>query len=168
MAGQAGLCLTWLQTPKTDFLVTRLIKSIGKFFSREVFHVSEEMLAVPKLYVPINTCMLRVINNDTGEEIPRVFQKVAPYVYKKNRVSLRKSNIFEFNNLGKPKYIIAEPAHEIMVLITWVNSKGSGELGHLRNLARAFAVRTHEVRKLTMGATKNHTSRPTGWLHMCI
>ncbi|KAL3881172.1 hypothetical protein ACJMK2_027629 [Sinanodonta woodiana] len=52
---------------------------------REVFYVSEEMLAVPKLYVPINTCMLRVINNDTGEEIPRVFQKVAPYVYKKNR-----------------------------------------------------------------------------------
>ncbi|XP_052244735.1 androglobin-like isoform X7 [Dreissena polymorpha] len=52
---------------------------------REVFHVMEEMLAVPKLYVPINTCMLRVINNDTGEEIPRVFQKVAPYVYKKNR-----------------------------------------------------------------------------------
>lgn len=47
----------------------------------------EEMLAVPKLYVPINTCMLRVINNDTGEEIPRVFQRVAPYVYKKNRVS---------------------------------------------------------------------------------
>ncbi|XP_053396619.1 androglobin-like isoform X26 [Mercenaria mercenaria] len=52
---------------------------------REVFHVMEEMLAVPKLYVPISTCMLRVINNDTGEEIPRVFQKVAPYVYKKNR-----------------------------------------------------------------------------------
>lgn len=45
------------------------------------------MLAVPKLYVPINTCLLRVVNNDTGEEIPRVFQKVAPYVYKKNRVS---------------------------------------------------------------------------------
>ncbi|XP_053398044.1 androglobin-like [Mercenaria mercenaria] len=52
---------------------------------REVFLVMEEMLAVPKLYVPISTCMLRVINNDTGEEIPRVFQKVAPYVYKKNR-----------------------------------------------------------------------------------
>ncbi|XP_062575227.1 androglobin-like [Saccostrea cucullata] len=52
---------------------------------REIFYVSEEMLAVPKLYVPVNTCLLRVVNNDTGEEIPRVFQKVAPYVYKKNR-----------------------------------------------------------------------------------
>ncbi|XP_046325515.2 androglobin-like isoform X6 [Haliotis rufescens] len=62
------------QPPNTWFIVFR-----------EVFYVREEMLAVPKLYVPINTCMLRVVNNDTGEEIPRVFQKVAPYVYKKNR-----------------------------------------------------------------------------------
>ncbi|XP_078322767.1 androglobin-like isoform X13 [Crassostrea virginica] len=52
---------------------------------REIFYVTEEMLAVPKLYVPINTCLLRVVNNDNGEEIPRVFQKVAPCVYKKNR-----------------------------------------------------------------------------------
>ncbi|CAL1548032.1 unnamed protein product [Lymnaea stagnalis] len=52
---------------------------------RDIFYVKEEMLVVPKLYVPINTCMLRVINNDTYEEIPRVFQKVAPYVYKKNK-----------------------------------------------------------------------------------
>lgn len=44
------------------------------------------MLVVPRLYVPINTCMLRVIDNDTGMEIPRVFQKVAPYIYKRNKV----------------------------------------------------------------------------------
>ena len=56
-------------------------------FFREIFHVTEEMLCVPKLYVPIPTCMLRVVNNDTGEEIPRVFQKVAPYVYKRNKAS---------------------------------------------------------------------------------
>lgn len=53
---------------------------------REIFYVQEEMLAVPKVYVPINTCMLRIINNDTGEEIPRVFHKVAPHVYKRNKV----------------------------------------------------------------------------------
>ncbi|GFS08052.1 androglobin-like [Elysia marginata] len=53
---------------------------------RDIFHVKEEMLVVPRMYVPINTCMLRVIDNDTGEEIPRVFQKVAPYVYKRNKV----------------------------------------------------------------------------------
>ena len=40
-----------------------------------------------------------------------------------------------------------EPAHEIMVLITKVTSEGSGEPTHLRSLARAFAIRTHEVWK---------------------
>jgi len=54
---------------------------------REVFQVVEDMLCMPKLYTSIPTCMLRVVNNDTGEEIPRIFQKVAPYVYKKNTVS---------------------------------------------------------------------------------
>ncbi|KAK3803170.1 hypothetical protein RRG08_067346 [Elysia crispata] len=52
---------------------------------RDIFHVKEEMLVVPRMYVPISTCMLRVIDNDTGQEIPRVFQKVAPYVYKRNK-----------------------------------------------------------------------------------
>ncbi|XP_035827266.1 androglobin [Aplysia californica] len=52
---------------------------------RDIFFVQEEMLLVPRLYVPIGTCMLRVIDNDTGQEVPRVFQKVAPYVYKKNK-----------------------------------------------------------------------------------
>ncbi|KAJ8026646.1 Androglobin [Holothuria leucospilota] len=52
---------------------------------RDVFHVHEPMLVVPKLYVSIPTCMLRVVNNDTGEEIPRVFQRVAPYEYQRNR-----------------------------------------------------------------------------------
>ncbi|ELT91375.1 hypothetical protein CAPTEDRAFT_224147 [Capitella teleta] len=52
---------------------------------REIFHVSEEMLCVPKLYVSIQTCMMRVIDNDTREELPRVFTKVAPHVYKKNK-----------------------------------------------------------------------------------
>ncbi|XP_025099309.1 androglobin-like isoform X4 [Pomacea canaliculata] len=52
---------------------------------REIFFVKEEMLVVPKLYVPIPTCMLHVIDNDSGQELPRVFHKVAPYVYKRNK-----------------------------------------------------------------------------------
>ncbi|XP_076467316.1 androglobin-like isoform X4 [Babylonia areolata] len=52
---------------------------------REIFHVKEETLVVPRLYVPIPTCMLRVIDNDTGKQLPSVFQKVAPYIYKRNR-----------------------------------------------------------------------------------
>ena len=38
-----------------------------------------------------------------------------------------------------------EPAHEIIVFITQATSDGSGEPAHARSLARAFAVRTHEV-----------------------
>ena len=40
-----------------------------------------------------------------------------------------------------------EPAHGIMVLITQATSEGSGEPAHPRSLARAFAVRTHDVWK---------------------
>ena len=67
-------------------LLTGGVSKLMRLFFREVFMVQEEMLVVPKLYVPIHTCLLRVVNNDTGEEIPRVFQKVAPHVYKKNKV----------------------------------------------------------------------------------
>ena len=52
-----------------------------------------------------------------------------------------------------------------MVLITQAISEGSGEPVHLRSLARAFAVRTHEVWKLTKGPTKNQTSSPA---HVCL
>nr|KAG5705054.1 hypothetical protein BaRGS_018784 [Batillaria attramentaria] len=52
---------------------------------RDIFFVKEETLVVPRMYVPIPTCMLRVIDNDTGQELPTVFQKVAPYIYKRNK-----------------------------------------------------------------------------------
>ena len=55
-----------------------------------------------------------------------------------------------------------------MVLITWAISEGSGEPAHPRSLARAFAVRTHEVSKQTKGPTKNQTSNPIGWLSMRV
>ena len=56
------------------------------------------------------------------------------------------------NNIGSPSQTepvdsIYEPAHEIMVLITQATSEGSGEPAHPRSLARAFAVRSHEVGK---------------------
>ena len=57
---------------------------------------------------------------------------------------------------------LIEPAHEIMVLITYATSDGSGKPAHPRSLARAFAVRTHEIWKYTKGPTKNQTSSPTG------
>ncbi|KAL8623367.1 hypothetical protein ACOMHN_065901 [Nucella lapillus] len=62
------------QPPNTWFLIFR-----------EVFYVKEETLVMPRIYVPVPTCMLRVIDNDTGLQLPTVFQKVAPYVYKRNK-----------------------------------------------------------------------------------
>ncbi|XP_072535145.1 androglobin isoform X2 [Salminus brasiliensis] len=52
---------------------------------REVFHVSKPLLLVPKMYSPLRTCLLHVINNDTGEELPRVFNRVEPRIYTPNK-----------------------------------------------------------------------------------
>ncbi|XP_028914553.1 androglobin isoform X1 [Ornithorhynchus anatinus] len=52
---------------------------------RETFHVAHSMLVVPKVYTTLPACMLHVVNNDTMEEIPRVFQKVVPHVYTRNK-----------------------------------------------------------------------------------
>ena len=50
--------------------------------------VDEPVLMVPKLYVNFPTCLLRVVDNDTGEELSRVFQRVAPSLIKRNKVYL--------------------------------------------------------------------------------
>ncbi|XP_066533235.1 androglobin [Hoplias malabaricus] len=52
---------------------------------REVFHVPKPMLLVAKIYSPLSACILHVINNDTGEELPRVFHRVEPHIYKPNK-----------------------------------------------------------------------------------
>ncbi|XP_039873189.1 androglobin isoform X8 [Simochromis diagramma] len=53
---------------------------------REIFLVSEEMLVIPKVYSPLPNCLLHVINNDTGEEVNTVFNRVAPHVYQPNKL----------------------------------------------------------------------------------
>ncbi|XP_078130170.1 androglobin isoform X2 [Sander vitreus] len=53
---------------------------------REVFLVPEEMVLIPKVYSPIPNCLLHVINNDTGEELDMVFNKVATHVYQPNKL----------------------------------------------------------------------------------
>ncbi|XP_050993813.1 androglobin [Labeo rohita] len=52
---------------------------------REVFHVPKNMLLVPKIFSPLPVCIVHVINNDTLEEIPRVFNRVEPYIYTPNK-----------------------------------------------------------------------------------
>ncbi|XP_065057122.1 androglobin-like isoform X2 [Rhopilema esculentum] len=52
---------------------------------REVFYVESPVLVVPKLYININSCVLRVVDNDTGEQMPMVFMRVTPRVLHKNK-----------------------------------------------------------------------------------
>uniref|UniRef100_A0A8C6F375 Androglobin n=1 Tax=Monodon monoceros TaxID=40151 RepID=A0A8C6F375_MONMO len=62
------------QPPNTWFIVFR-----------ETFLVPQDMTLVPKVYTTLPVCMLHVVNNDTMEEVPKVFQKVVPYLYTKNK-----------------------------------------------------------------------------------
>ncbi|XP_062043267.1 androglobin [Lepus europaeus] len=62
------------QPPNTWFLVFR-----------ETFLVPQDMILVPKIYATLPVCMLHVVNNDTLEQVPKVFQKVVPYLYTKNK-----------------------------------------------------------------------------------
>lgn len=52
---------------------------------RDIFYATEPCLLLPKIYCNLNNCLLRVINNDTYQEIPKVFNKVSPYTYSKNK-----------------------------------------------------------------------------------
>ncbi|KAG8011319.1 Androglobin [Nibea albiflora] len=52
---------------------------------REVFLVPEEMQLVPKVYSPIPNCLLRVVNNDTGEELDMAVNKAGAYVCRPNK-----------------------------------------------------------------------------------
>ncbi|XP_057595459.1 androglobin [Hippopotamus amphibius kiboko] len=62
------------QPPHTWFIVFR-----------ETFLVPQDMILVPKVYTTLPVCMLHVVNNDTMEQVPKVFQKVVPYLYTKNK-----------------------------------------------------------------------------------
>ncbi|XP_007941410.1 androglobin [Orycteropus afer afer] len=52
---------------------------------REIFLVPQDMIVVPKVYTTLPVCMLHVVNNDTMEQVPKLFQKVVPYLYTKNK-----------------------------------------------------------------------------------
>ncbi|XP_064196568.1 androglobin isoform X2 [Anguilla rostrata] len=75
------------RVPFKDYSVTFLDQPSNSWFLvfREVFHVPKDMLVVPKVCSPVPGCVLHVIDNDTGEEVPRIFQTVEPRVYKQNQ-----------------------------------------------------------------------------------
>ncbi len=55
---------------------------------REIFYVTEESLIVAKFLSHLSNSILRVINNDTYEEMPLVFNRLAPKIFTKNKVNL--------------------------------------------------------------------------------
>ncbi|NXA49153.1 ADGB protein, partial [Nothocercus julius] len=77
----------WSKISFTDYVVTYADQPPNVWFVvfRETFYVPEDMLIVPKMYTSIPTCRLHVIDNDTLEEMPHVFFKVAPRIYPKNK-----------------------------------------------------------------------------------
>lgn len=82
-----GLQDEWTNIAFADYFSQ--IQDIGSswvFIYREVFFVSREILLVPKVYSSIPGCVLHVVNNDTGEELSTVFNKVVPHVYQPNQL----------------------------------------------------------------------------------
>ncbi|XP_064342674.1 androglobin [Camelus dromedarius] len=71
----------------TDYIVTYADQPPNTWFIvfRETFLVPQDMILVPKVYTTLPVCMLHVVNNDTMEQVPKVFQKVVPYLYTKNK-----------------------------------------------------------------------------------
>ncbi|XP_062981764.1 androglobin [Elgaria multicarinata webbii] len=77
----------WTKTSFADYTVMYGDQPSNFWFVvfREVFYVPEDMFIVPKVYSAIPTCALHVVDNDTLEEMPRVFLRVAPRLYTKNK-----------------------------------------------------------------------------------
>lgn len=57
------------------------------FVCRDIFYVTEESLISAKFLSHLPNSILRVINNDTYEEIPLVFNRLIPKVFTKNKVN---------------------------------------------------------------------------------
>ncbi|XP_077031642.1 androglobin isoform X2 [Agelaius phoeniceus] len=71
----------------TDYAVTYTDQPPNAWFLvfREIFIVPEDMFILTKVFTTIPFCRLHVLDNDTLEEMPHAFFKVAPHVYPKNK-----------------------------------------------------------------------------------
>ena len=58
LAAQAGLCLTWSQTPKTGFLGTRLLWFCRFYYG--AFHVESCLGLCSRVFSPFNTVITRL------------------------------------------------------------------------------------------------------------
>lgn len=77
----------WANTAYADFSTQiQDTSSSWTVVYREVFYVSKDILLIPNVYSPIPNCVLHVINNDTGEKLSTVFNKVVPHLFQPNQL----------------------------------------------------------------------------------
>ncbi|NXG07015.1 ADGB protein, partial [Sakesphorus luctuosus] len=77
----------WCKMSFSDYAVTYSDHPANVWFVifRETFMVPEDMVIATKVYTTIPSCRLHVVDNDTLEEMPHVFFKLAPHVYPQNK-----------------------------------------------------------------------------------
>ncbi|XP_062344986.1 androglobin [Cinclus cinclus] len=77
----------WCKMYYTDYAVTYSAQPPNAWFLvfREIFIVPEDMFILTKVFTTIPSCRLHVLDNDTEEEMPLAFFKVASHVYPKNK-----------------------------------------------------------------------------------
>ncbi|KAL2306306.1 hypothetical protein Nmel_004222, partial [Mimus melanotis] len=77
----------WCKMYFTDYAVTYADQPPNAWFLvfREIFIVPEDMFILTKVFTTIPFCRLHVLDNDTQEEMPLAFFKVASHVYSKNK-----------------------------------------------------------------------------------
>jgi len=70
------------------YIIRFFVTNIKYFFLfRDIFYVNEESLISAKFLSHLPNSLLRVINNDTYEEMPLVFNRLAPKIFTKNKVN---------------------------------------------------------------------------------
>ncbi|XP_064269715.1 androglobin isoform X2 [Passer domesticus] len=77
----------WCKMYFTDYTVTYADQPPNAWFLvfREIFIVPEDLLILTQVFTTIPSCRLHVLDNDTQEEMPHAFFKVASHVYPKNK-----------------------------------------------------------------------------------
>ncbi|XP_041325987.1 androglobin [Pyrgilauda ruficollis] len=77
----------WCKMYFTDYTVTYADQPPNAWFLvfREIFIVPEDMFILTQVFTTIPFCRLHVLDNDTQEEMPHAFFKVASHVYPKNK-----------------------------------------------------------------------------------
>ena len=59
---------------------------MAKVHSSDIFYINEESIIAVKFLSHLSNTILRVINNDTYDEMPLIFNRLQPTIFTKNEV----------------------------------------------------------------------------------